>query len=170
MIDIAYFLTVAAASDRLDTINNANGVANKVRTSDLLLPLDTYEHNIIKNFPYLDSTTYKYELLDSIRAQLLGINFADHVNAYPQNTTTTNQSTSANYILSEAYYDSLTDAARDRLNVLNEIIELPVAAEEPPAETEEPDTPNYVSGDAYDNSLLEAALAKLKGLTTKEEE
>jgi hypothetical protein len=45
--------------------------------------------------------------------------------------------------------------------------------EEPTVEepsTEEPTVLNYVSGDAYDNSLLEAALAKLHGLTFKEDE
>jgi hypothetical protein len=58
MIDIAYFLTVAAASDRLEIINNANGAANS-SASGKLLPLDTYEHNIIRDFPYLDSTIVK---------------------------------------------------------------------------------------------------------------
>ena len=170
MIDIAYFLTVAAASDRLEYINNANGVANNVSPSKLLLPLDTYEHNIIRNFPYLDSTTYKYDLLDTVRAQLLGINLTNYVSAPPEQTiTTTNQSTSAHYILSEAYNNSLVDAARTRLNVITatSVEEAPDPAEEP---TEEPTVPNYVSGDAYDNSLLEAALAKLHGLTIKEDE
>jgi hypothetical protein len=175
MIDIAYFLTVAAASDRLEIINNANGAAN-ASASGKLLPLDTYEHNIIRDFPYLDSTTYKYGLLDTVRAQLLGINFTNNVNVPPaQNTTITNQSTSANYILSEAYNNSLVDAARTRLNVITAISaeEVPDPTGEPTVEepsTEETIVPNYVSGDAYDNSLLEAALAKLHGLTFKEDE
>lgn len=61
------------------------------------------------------------------------------------------------------------------MNVITAISaeEVPDPTGEPTVEepsTEEPTVPNYVSGDAYDNSLLEAPLAKLHGLTFKEDE